>query len=119
MKTHAALWIGCAALLIGAGCASTLPPVQLMSARGAYQRAESGPAARFAQAELQKAKSALDVAERSFADHGDAPRTRDLAYVARRRAQLAAVVGEAGASKEAHEQASGSLHAEGATTRSP
>jgi Domain of unknown function (DUF4398) len=115
VKARGAMWIGCAVLLIGAGCASTAP-VQLTSARGAYRRAEAGPAARFATAELREAKGALDVAERSFRDRGDAPRTRDLAYVARRRAQLAALIGDAVAARMAREPAAISRQAQEATS---
>jgi hypothetical protein len=95
MKKHAAMWIGCLALAFSAGCVSLLPPVQLMSARGAYERAEAGVASKYATAELLEAKVALELAEATFAELGDVQRTRDLSYVARRKAQLAAVVGEA------------------------
>ncbi len=111
MKMHA-MWIGCAALLIGAGCVSTLPPVQLMSARGACGRAEAGVASRFATAELLDAKIALEAAETAFAEQGDVARTRDLAYVARRKAQLASVVGDMVEHRMAREQATSPPHAE-------
>ncbi|MBS2017560.1 MAG: DUF4398 and OmpA-like domain-containing protein [Deltaproteobacteria bacterium] len=71
------------------GCGSTLPPKELVDARAAYQTAAKGPAAQQSPAELHVAKQALDQAERSFNDEGDAPQTKDFSYVAIRKAQLA------------------------------
>lgn len=70
-------------------CGSTLPPKELVDARAAYQTAAKGPAAQQNPAELHVAKQALDQAERSFNDEGDAPQTKDFSYVAIRKAQLA------------------------------
>jgi outer membrane protein OmpA-like peptidoglycan-associated protein len=72
-----------------AGCGSTLPPKELIDARAAYQAAARGPAAQQAPAELHVAKQSLDQAERSFNDDGDSPQTKDYAYIAIRKAQLA------------------------------
>jgi outer membrane protein OmpA-like peptidoglycan-associated protein len=72
-----------------AGCGSTLPPKELVDARAAYQAAARGPAAQQAPAELHVAKQSLDQAERSFNDDGDSPQTKDYAYIAIRKAQLA------------------------------
>lgn len=71
------------------GCGSTLPPKELVDARAAYQTAAKGHAAQQSPAELHVAKQALDQAERSFNDEGDAPQTKDFSYVAIRKAQLA------------------------------
>ncbi len=71
------------------GCGSTLPPKELVDARAAYQSASKGPAAQQSPAELHVAKQALDQAERSFSDDGDSPPTKDYAYIAIRKAQLA------------------------------
>mgnify|MGYP000931709249 CR=1 FL=1 len=71
------------------GCGSTLPPKELVDARAAYQTASKGPAAQQSPAELHVAKQALDQAERSFNDDGDSPQTKDYAYVAVRKSQLA------------------------------
>ncbi len=71
------------------GCGSTLPPKELVDARAAYQSAAKGPAAQQSPAELHVAKQALDQAERSFNDEGDAPQTKDYSYVAIRKSQLA------------------------------
>lgn len=80
-------------ILIGAfilvGCGSTLPPKELVDARAAYQSAAKGPAAQQSPAELHVAKQSLDQAERSFNDDGDSPQTKDFAYIAIRKSQLA------------------------------
>ncbi|HEX9614532.1 MAG TPA: OmpA family protein [Bacteroidota bacterium] len=71
------------------GCASSVPPPELSNARSAYQRASTGQAARLVPAELHKAQVALAAAEKSFEDDPTSFRTRDLAYVADRKARLA------------------------------
>jgi len=75
-----------------AACASTVPQ-ELTDARLAYQRAQQSQAPQVAPAQLQDAKQALDQAETAFNDDGVEPKTRTLAYVARRKAELAAVQG--------------------------
>ncbi|MBL0276755.1 MAG: DUF4398 and OmpA-like domain-containing protein [Anaeromyxobacter sp.] len=75
-----------AALL--AGCASSAPR-ELVGAREAYRRASTGSAATVAPADLHVARKALDQAEKSFKDDADSFRTRDLAYVAQRRSEIA------------------------------
>lgn len=72
---------------IGA-CAATVPP-ELVNARSAYQRASNGPATTVSPAELHVARQALTLAEQSFKDHPDSYRTKDLAYVAQRKAEQA------------------------------
>lgn len=81
-----------ALLLAGApalGCATTQPPKELLDARAAYVRAENGYAKDLNPASLHSARQALDGAERSFSDDGDSEFTRDRAYVALRKAELA------------------------------
>lgn len=70
------------------GCATTVP-LELKSAREAYRQASIGPAAASAPAELHIASQALAQAEASFVDEPDSYQTRDLAYVAQRKAELA------------------------------
>lgn len=77
-------------------CGSTLPPKELVDARAAYQSASKGPAAQQSPAELHVAKQSLDVAERSFADDGDSPITKDFSYIAIRKSQLADASARAG-----------------------
>ncbi len=70
------------------GCAATVPR-ELESARLSYERAEAGQASNVAPAELHVARTALDKAEASFESDPQSYRTRDLSYVAQRRAELA------------------------------
>jgi outer membrane protein OmpA-like peptidoglycan-associated protein len=72
-----------------AGCAASKPPAELINARQAYERASMGQAAQLVPAELHKAKEALTLAEKSFLAEPKSFRTRDLAYVADRKAKLA------------------------------
>jgi outer membrane protein OmpA-like peptidoglycan-associated protein len=81
--------IALVALTLVVGCGSTLPPKELVDARAAYQAAAKGPAAQQSPAELHVAKQALDQAERSFNEDGDSPPTKDFAYIAIRKSQLA------------------------------
>jgi outer membrane protein OmpA-like peptidoglycan-associated protein len=71
-------------------CGTTLPPQELVEARTAYDAASKGPAAQLAPAQLDTAKQALGKAEQSFEEEGDDPVTKDLAYIADRRAKVAA-----------------------------
>ncbi|HEY2902051.1 MAG TPA: OmpA family protein [Polyangia bacterium] len=70
------------------GC-SHQPPPELVMARDAYQRASNGPAVAVKPDEVHKAYTALQAAERSFADDPDSSTTRDLSYIAERKAELA------------------------------
>jgi outer membrane protein OmpA-like peptidoglycan-associated protein len=71
------------------GCASTPAPQELLDARSAYLHAQSGPASQYKPDQVHEAKVALDKAEQSYADEPSDQKTKDLAYVAERRAQLA------------------------------
>src|SRR5690349_5190480 len=71
------------------GCATVTAPQDLVSARTAYDRASHGPAAQLDPADLHSAKETLDTAEKSFADNGDTQDTRDFAYTAVRRTEIA------------------------------
>jgi outer membrane protein OmpA-like peptidoglycan-associated protein len=79
--------IACAGLLVG--CAASAPPTELVNARQAYQHASAGQAAQLVPAELHKAEEALAIAEKSFKDDPKSFRTRDLAYIADRKAKMA------------------------------
>ena len=83
------LFLGLA--LLGAGCATVLPPVELTTARTSYARASSGPAVQLLPAELHKAKIVLDAAETSFVDEKSSQKTIDLAYIADRTIQTVEV----------------------------
>ena len=84
--TYLIIIITCAGLLVG--CA-TAPPAELINARQAYQHASAGQAAQLVPAELHKAQVALAIAEKSFQDDPKSFHTRDLAYVADRKAKMA------------------------------
>jgi outer membrane protein OmpA-like peptidoglycan-associated protein len=76
------------AFLSFAGCAAVVPS-ELADARAAYQHASHSRAADLDPAELHKAQEALNKAEQSWHDDATSQATRDLAYVAQRKAQLA------------------------------
>jgi outer membrane protein OmpA-like peptidoglycan-associated protein len=78
-----------------AGCASSsAPPRELVEARTTFQRASQGPAARLALVDLHNAQGDLERAERSFSDDPNSDVTRDLSYVALRRAQTVEARGD-------------------------
>ncbi len=81
-----------ASVVLFAGCAS-MPPKELVNARSAYQQANEGPAAQLVPAELHKAHEALVLAEKSFQKEPDSYKTKDLAYVAQRKAEQAGALG--------------------------
>jgi outer membrane protein OmpA-like peptidoglycan-associated protein len=71
------------------GCGAAQPPKELVDARTAYQRASEGDAKQLSPAELDTARQALTEAESSFEQEPDSAQTKDLAYIADRKAQLA------------------------------
>jgi outer membrane protein OmpA-like peptidoglycan-associated protein len=102
--THRAFGRTLNLVLAGAGlaaCATPLPPQELLDARTAYDHASKSPATELAPAQLDTAKQSLAKAERSFVEEGDDPVTKDLAYVAQRKAAIA----EAAAGREAADRA--------------
>lgn len=88
MRTRISMTVA-AVLSLTVGCAGSLPPKELVVAREEYSAAAKGPAASLKPAELLTAKQQLDRAELLFADKGDAPETRDAAYLAHRKTLLA------------------------------
>ena len=101
--------IACAGLLVG--CAASVPPEELLSARQAYQQASTGQAAVLVPAELHKAHEALAAAEKSFQDEPKSVRTRDLAYVADRKAKTAEALATTAAGVAAKAKADADLQA--------
>ncbi|MEO8799675.1 MAG: OmpA family protein [Polyangiaceae bacterium] len=75
-------------------CAAT-PPPELNSAHNEYTRVSQGEAATLSPADLHTAQEALALADKSFDDDGDTQHTRDLAYTAQRKAELADVRAQA------------------------
>jgi len=80
------------ALLMACG-GPAIPPQELNDARAAYAEAAKGPAADLAPAQLDTAKQSLDAAQRSFDEDGPTQKTKDLAYVAQRRSEIAGAEG--------------------------
>lgn len=87
MTIRSALLVATA--ILSNACGAAAPPKELLDARAAYSRVEKGPAAQLAPAELDTAKQALARAEGSFNEDGDSSSTRDLAYIAERKALVA------------------------------
>lgn len=71
-----------------AGCGSS-PPPELKTARSTYQEVAQSQAASVAAADVYEAKKSLERAEIAFQDDGDSAETRDLAYIAERKAIIA------------------------------
>lgn len=91
MKTHVAL--GALSLSLGlaalAGCGASQPPRELLDARAAYAKAQSGPAQNVNPDALHEAGESLKKAEGSFSADADDKDTRTLAYIAQRKSELA------------------------------
>jgi outer membrane protein OmpA-like peptidoglycan-associated protein len=92
-------------------CGTTLPPPGLISARTAYAHASASKAAQLQPSQLYEAKQALDAAEAKFKDEGVSPDTKDLAYVAERKAQYAEAMTDVTLSRQAYEQADKDMRA--------
>ena len=89
-------------------CTAAMPPQDLVNARSAYARASAGPAAQLSQADMHTAKVQLDAAEASFKDEGDTQNTRDQAYLAVRKTEVAEVVAR---TKQAEKSEAGTVEA--------
>lgn len=77
--------LGAAVVLLATSCASR-PPRELLDARAAYANAQRAPGAALSPNDQREAKLALVAAEREFDEEGDGESSRDLAYVAQRKA---------------------------------
>src|SRR3954447_3437356 len=99
MKMNLRRMVWAAVLL--AGCGTTPPPRELVDARAAYEKASSGPAAQLKPDQLHEAKVSLDQAEQAYLDDPSADKTRDMSYIAERKAELAtANAGQAAANAQ-------------------
>ena len=94
--------IACAGLLLS--CAS-VPPPELVAARQSYEQAINSRAAQLVPAELHKAQVALALAEKSFKDEPKSYITRDLSYIADRKAKMAEALATTVAEKKTTSQA--------------
>lgn len=94
-----------------AGCAAAIPPGELVEARAEYAKASSGPTAQNNPAQLHVAKESLDIAEAAFADDPSSTETKDRAYIALRKTQLAEAQGRISMAEAARGSASADLEA--------
>ena len=86
MNARRIVW---AAIILLVGCGSSLPPRELVDARSVFEKAKTGQASQLKPEMVHEAKVALDQAEQSFVDDSASDRTRDLSYIAQRKAELA------------------------------
>lgn len=91
------------AMLIG--CSASIPPKELIDAREAYKQASAGEALKLKPDELHKAHVALGMAEKSFLNEPNSFVTRDLAYIADRKAKIAEGLANSAADKASTETA--------------
>lgn len=98
-------------LLAGSACATAAPPKELISARSAYRDAQQGPTAQFNPADLHTAAEALAAAESSLENDGDTVATRDLAYIAERKVQIANARASTTQANAAEQKAISGMHA--------
>ncbi len=83
---------GCLATASFAGCALPKPSVELVSARVAYDNAAKSEAKDEVPDQLLNAEQALQKAEGEYQKNDNSNRSRTLAYIAERRAELAVVL---------------------------
>jgi len=81
--------LACLSTALLAACATAPTPQELLDARKSIEKASLGPAAQLAPAQLDTAKQSLATAEQAWKEEEDAPQTKDLAYIAVCRAEIA------------------------------
>lgn len=94
------------------GCAPALPPSELVTARTDFARVSRGPTAALDPADLQTAGEALQRAEQSFTKDGDSQMTKDLAYIADRRTEIAEAHAVTAQATQQQQQTLANMHAE-------
>jgi outer membrane protein OmpA-like peptidoglycan-associated protein len=92
------------------GCAASLPPQDLLNARSVYDQASKGQAEQLDPADMHVAKEQLNVAETSFRENGDTQGTRDQAYLAVRKTELAEVVARTMAANQTKDGVVDAMH---------
>ena len=110
MKSSIIKQLGAMLVFAGFGCATAGAPPELVTARTTYDRVQHGPAATVNPADLHTAQLAMAAAEESFKANGDTRETRDLAYTAERRAQIAEVRASATQSSDAQQATISAMH---------
>lgn len=88
-----------------AACATPRPPDELIAARTRYEEARNGETARLNPSGLYEAQKAIDQASRSFDERGPDIHTRDLAYIALRKVQLAEIDSQVASAEQSKELA--------------
>jgi len=99
-------------VIVIAGCANSMPPKDLTTARSAYERATLGPAAKYDPADLDSAKKQLNLAETAYREDGDTQHARDQSYVALRKIELAEAVGRTREANKRTEKVEDAMHAD-------
>ncbi|CAM3135537.1 OmpA family protein [Corallococcus sp. ZKHCc1 1396] len=84
---------GASALTVG--CAHGPPPSELTAARSAYHEVARSPEGRERPADVAAARAALQEAENEYVESQGSVKTRSLAYVALRKAEIAEARGQA------------------------
>jgi len=101
MRERRAMPFLCATTLLACACGSSAPTQQLVDARTAYQQAAKSPASKYKQDELYTARQALTHAEEAHNNEPGSEAEAHLAYLAERKAQIAAMDGEGAQAKSA------------------
>ncbi|MBZ4336464.1 MULTISPECIES: OmpA family protein [unclassified Corallococcus] len=103
-------WLAVAGVTaLSVGCAHGPPPSELTAARQAYREVSTSPEGRERPADVAAARAALQEAENEYAESRGSVRTRSLAYVALRKAEIASARGEADLAAQQRAQAEASL----------
>jgi outer membrane protein OmpA-like peptidoglycan-associated protein len=112
MNTASLLKTGLILACASAGCATAAPPADLLMARSTFTRVQQGETAKLNPADLHTAQEALQAAEQSYLNDGDTQATRDLAYTADRRAQIAEARAHATQSTQNQQQTIDTMHSD-------
>ncbi|RKH32547.1 DUF4398 domain-containing protein [Corallococcus praedator] len=103
-------WLAFAgASALAAGCAHSSPPSELTAARSAYQEVSRSAEGRERPADVAAARAALQEAENEYAESSGSVKTRSLAYVALRKAEIAEARGQADLAAQQRAQAEQAL----------
>lgn len=103
-------WLAVAGVTaLSVGCAHGPPPSELTAARQAYSDVSTSPEGRERPADVAAARAALQEAENEYAESESSVKTRSLAYVALRKAEIASARGEADLAAQQRAQAEASL----------
>ncbi|MBN8472695.1 OmpA family protein [Corallococcus exiguus] len=103
-------WLAVAGVTaLSVGCAHGPPPSELTAARQAYREVATSQEGRERPADVAAARAALQEAENEYVESKGSVKTRSLAYVALRKAEIASARGEADLAAQQRAQAEQSL----------